>query len=164
VEDTEAAKLEAPQSKYSSLEKTYEDDVKAAGKCLFRLERFIGSASDFWFYAGFPDYVTFKVFFNYLSPAYNSLIYYGSTTGVISSANQKKHGRQRSTSPEQELFMDQQHFLPTITITQPKGCLVSRQMDTQVLYHHCMLVRASDKKITNDCGILGFLRQEIRLW
>jgi hypothetical protein len=102
VEDTDATKLEALQSKYNSLEKKYEDDVKAAGKCLFRLERFIGSASEFRFYTGFPDYATFKVFFNYLSPACNSLIYYGSTTGVISSANQKKHGRQRSTSPEQE--------------------------------------------------------------
>ena len=105
VEDADAAKLEALQSKYNSLEKKYEDDVKAAGKCLFRMERFIGSDSDFRFYTGFPDYATFKVFFNYLSPACNSLIYYGSITGVISSANQKKHGKQRSTSPEQELFM-----------------------------------------------------------
>jgi hypothetical protein len=93
VEDTDAAKFEALQSKNNSLEKKYEE-----------LERFIGSASEFRFYTGFPDYVTFEVFFNYLSAACNSFIYYGSTTGVISSANQKNHGRQRSTSPEQELF------------------------------------------------------------
>ena len=30
---------------------------------------------------------------------------YGSNTSVISSEEQKKHGRKSSTSPEQELFM-----------------------------------------------------------
>ena len=105
MEDTDSDKLKALQLKYNALEKKYKDYVKEAEKCLFRMERFIGSDNDCRFYIGFPDYATFKVFFNYLSPACNSFIYYGSTTGVISSPNQKKHGRQRSTSPEQELFM-----------------------------------------------------------
>lgn len=96
--------VETLQSHCHSLEKKYED-VKATEKCLFRMERFVGSDSDFRFYTGFPDYTTFKLFFDYLSPACNNLIYYGSNTGIISSPNQKKHGKERSVPPEQELFM-----------------------------------------------------------
>ena len=97
-------KIAILQSKCNSLEKKY-NDVKATEQCLFRMERFIGSDSDFKFYTGFPDYSTFKIFFDYLSPACNSLIYHGSNTGVISTEEQKKRGRKRTTFPEQELFM-----------------------------------------------------------
>lgn len=58
---------EALQSKNNTLQKKYDDDdddVKAMEQCLFRLERFIGSDSDFRFYTAFPDYSTFKAFFN----------------------------------------------------------------------------------------------------
>ena len=97
-------KITILQAKCNSLEKKC-NDVKATEQCLFRMERFIGSDSDFKFYTGFPDYSTFKIFFDYLSPACNSLIYHGSNTGVISTEEQKKCGRKRTTSPEQELFM-----------------------------------------------------------
>ncbi len=72
------------------------------------MERFIGSDHDFWFYTGFPDYATFQVFFDYLSPACNNLIYYGypnDTEIVVSAEEHKKPGRARTLSPEQELFM-----------------------------------------------------------
>ena len=69
------------------------------------MERFIGSDSDFRFYTGFPDYSTFKAFFNYLLPACNHLIYRGSTTRPINSNTQRKCGKQRSIYPEQELFL-----------------------------------------------------------
>ena len=96
--------IEALQSKNNSLQKKY-DDMKAMEQCLFRMERFIGSDSDFRFYTGFTDYSTFKAFFNYLSPACNHLIYRGSTTRPINSNTQRKCGKQRSISPEQELFL-----------------------------------------------------------
>ena len=73
--------------------------------CLFRIERFIGSDSDFRFYTGFPNYMTFKAFFDYLSPACNHLIYHGSNTVPITDECQAKRGKERSLSPEQELFL-----------------------------------------------------------
>ena len=73
--------------------------------CLFRLERFTGSDIDFKFYTGFPDYTTFKAFFNYLSPECCHLNYHGSTTAPILFDTQKKCGKQRSLSPEEELFV-----------------------------------------------------------
>ena len=65
----------------------------------FRMERFIGSDHDFKFYTGFSDYVIFKVFFDYLTPACDHLIYYGSNTTDVSSEMQKKRGKPRSMSP-----------------------------------------------------------------
>jgi hypothetical protein len=93
------------ESKCTSLEKDLETYKTSSQQYLFRMERFIGSDSDFRFYTGFPDYATFNIFFDYLSPACTSLIYYGSNTGEITTAKQKKCGKKRSTSPEQELFM-----------------------------------------------------------
>ena len=92
------------QEKHDTLQKKYNDDMKAMEQQLFRMERFIGSDHDFRFYTGFPNYSTFKVFFDFLSPACNSLIYYGSSTGTCSQ-QQKKRGKPRSISPGQELFM-----------------------------------------------------------
>ncbi len=53
------------------------DDMANAQQKLFRSERFIGSEHDFRLYTGFPDFATFQVFFDYLLPACNNLIYYG---------------------------------------------------------------------------------------
>ncbi len=71
----------------------------------FRLERFIGSDGDFRFYTGFPNYSIFKAFYDYLSPACEHLVYHGSNTAPITSESQIKCGKQRSMSPEQELFL-----------------------------------------------------------
>ena len=87
------------QSKY------YDEDMGKMGECLFRIERFIGSDSDFRFYTGFPDYFTFKTFFDYLSSACNHLVYHGSNTAPITSECQAKRGKERSLSPEQELLL-----------------------------------------------------------
>ena len=104
AENTEQ-KLQHLQAKYDSLQKKYHSDIKAMENKLFRMERFIGSDHDFKFYTGFPDYTTFKVFFDYLSPACNTLIYHGSDTGILHSAEKRKRAKARSTIPEQELFM-----------------------------------------------------------
>ena len=88
AENTEQ-KLQHLQAKYDSLQKKYHSDIKAMENKLFRMERFIGSDHDFKFYTGFPDYTTFKVFFDYLSLACNTLIYHGSDTGILHSAEKR---------------------------------------------------------------------------
>ena len=79
--------------------------MKEMKQCMFRLERFLSSDTDFRFYTGFPDYTTFKDFFNYLSPECCHLNYNRSATTQIVSDVQKKHGKARSLSPEEKLFM-----------------------------------------------------------
>ena len=98
-------KLEETKERYIQLEAKYDNDMKEMKQCLFRLERFLSSDTDFRFYTGFPDYTTFKAFFNYLSPECCHLNYHGSATAQIVSDVQKKHGKARSLSPEEELFM-----------------------------------------------------------
>ena len=96
------------QTNYDELQQKYVDDVARMQQKLFQLERFIASDHEIRFYTGFPDYATFKGFFYYLSPACNSLIYYGYSNGtetVVISEEHKKSGRARTLSPEQELFM-----------------------------------------------------------
>ena len=96
------------QTNYDELQQKYVDDMAKMQQKLFRLERFIASDHEFRFYTGFPDFATFKVFFDYLSPACNNLIYYGHPNGtetVVISEEHKKSGRARTLSPEQELFM-----------------------------------------------------------
>ena len=50
IVDNLQKQIEALQSKNSSLQKKYDDDMKAMELCLFRMERIIGSDSDFRFY------------------------------------------------------------------------------------------------------------------
>lgn len=73
------------------------------------MERFTASDHEFRFYTGFPDYATFKGFFDYLSPACNNLIYYSwlsnGTETVVNSEERKKSRKARTLSPEQELFV-----------------------------------------------------------
>ena len=97
--------LNAQKADNLALQSKYDEDMEKMGECLFRIERFIGSDSDFRFYTGFPDYSTFKAFFDYLSPACNHLVYHGSNTAPITSECQAKRGKERSLSPEQELFL-----------------------------------------------------------
>ena len=78
------------------LEKQHEEDIEKVQLSAFRLERFIGSDSDFRFYAGFPNYSSFKAFYGYLSPACEHLMYHGSNTAPITSESQIKCGKQRS--------------------------------------------------------------------
>ena len=87
------------------LEKQHEEDVEKTQLSAFRMERFISSDSDFRFYTGFPNYSSFKAFYDYLSPACEHLVYHGSNTAPITSQSQIKCGKQRSMSPEQELFL-----------------------------------------------------------
>ena len=95
----------AQKTDNTALQRKYDEDMDKMRGCLFRIERFIGSDSDFRFYTGFPNYMTFKAFFDYLSPACNHLIYHGSNTVPITDECQAKRRKERSLSPEQELFL-----------------------------------------------------------
>ena len=52
--------LNAQKADNLALQSKYDEDMKKMGECLFRIEGFIGSDSDFRFYTDFPDYSTFK--------------------------------------------------------------------------------------------------------
>lgn len=60
----------------------------------------------FHFYSGFPDYETFRIFYDSISPVAEKLIYYKSNTNTekLSKGN-AKCGPKRSLSQEQELFL-----------------------------------------------------------
>ena len=97
--------MRAQKTDNTALQRKYDEDMDKMRGCLFRIERFIGSDSYFRFYTGFPNYMTFKAFFDYLSPACNHLIYHGSNSVPIIDECQAKRGKERSLSPEQELFL-----------------------------------------------------------
>ena len=86
--------LEETKERYIQLEAKYDNDIKEMKQCLFRLERFLSSDTDFRFYTGFPDYTTFKAFFNYLSPECCHLNYHGSATAQIVPDVQKYMAKQ----------------------------------------------------------------------
>ena len=86
---TEHAEL---KTKYGELSNKYK-------QCVLRLEHVIASGANFKFYTSFPNYATFKAFFNYLQPACNSLMYAGSCNTEHVEATQQKHGRPRVTIP-----------------------------------------------------------------
>ena len=96
--------ISALKAEKLQLEKQHEEDVEKTQLSTFRMERFVSSDSDFRFYSGFPNYSSFKAFYDYLSPACEHLVYHGSNTAPITSQSQIKCGKQRSMSPEQELF------------------------------------------------------------
>ena len=93
------------QAKNMVLQTKYDKDMKTLQCGLFQLERFLGSDSDFRFYTGFPNYSSFKVFYDYLSPACEHLVYYGSNTAPQTQESQSKCGKKRSMTAEQELFL-----------------------------------------------------------
>jgi hypothetical protein len=51
------------------LQKQHVEGIEKVQLGAFQLERFIGSDSDFRFYTGFPNYSSFKAFYDYLSRA-----------------------------------------------------------------------------------------------
>ena len=83
------------------LQKQHEEKVQISA---FGLERFISSDNDFRFYTGFPNYSSFKAFYDYLSPACEHLVYQGSNNVPLTSESQKNVAN-KSLSPEQELFL-----------------------------------------------------------
>ena len=98
-------KILSLEAQNMALNTKYNEDVAKLKCAVFHMEKFINSDSDFRFYTGFPNYSCFKAFYNYLSPACEHLQYYGSNTAPITSETQNKCGKQRSISPEQELFL-----------------------------------------------------------
>ncbi len=69
----------------------------------FGLERFAASDDDIHFYTGFPNYNTFKSFYDFLLPAATQLNYWGST--YSDSRDEQKRGFQRKIQPIDELFI-----------------------------------------------------------
>ena len=70
------------------------------------MDRFQHNKVHFKFYTGFESYEMFKVVLEYLKPAANSLIYWGSSSKVENTqSNTGKRGRSRLTTPEEEFFM-----------------------------------------------------------
>ena len=69
------------------------------------MERFIRSDTEFRFYTGFPNYNSFKAFFDYLPSACANFVYHGTKTAPRTSEHQNKCGKPRLMSPEQELFL-----------------------------------------------------------
>ncbi|XP_028406791.1 uncharacterized protein LOC114529234 [Dendronephthya gigantea] len=99
------SELEQLKKENASL-KTKHDELSTKYKlCALRLEHVIASDANFKFYTSFPNYTTFKAFFNYLQPACNLLMYAGTKNSQHASETQAKRGTQRSLTPEQELFM-----------------------------------------------------------
>ncbi|XP_028407181.1 uncharacterized protein LOC114529570 [Dendronephthya gigantea] len=74
-------------------------------QCSFSIDRFEDNSTDFEFYTGFPNYNTFKAFYNYLSLACERLQYIGSCNSTNKGAMDDKCGPKRMLSPEEELFM-----------------------------------------------------------
>ena len=107
--DNEISKLREEilslQAKNTALQEKYNKDTSNLECQLFRIERFIGSDTDFRFYTGFPNYNSFKAFFDYLSPSCKHLVYHGTQTAPKTSEHQIKCGKPRLMTPEQELFL-----------------------------------------------------------
>ena len=93
------------KSEHAELKQKYDELSSKYKQCVLRIEHVIASDANFKFYTSFPNYATFKVFFGYLQPACNFLMYIGSNNTEHVSETQEKHGRIRSLPPEQELFM-----------------------------------------------------------
>lgn len=109
IEENIQDKVQRLEDELANLKEKYEKDTTSLKDDLkrnsFSVDRFKSSDTDFEFYTGFQNYDRFKVFYNYLSPACTKLSYAGSKNGKIESAEQKKRGRKRSLSPEEELFL-----------------------------------------------------------
>ena len=89
----------------NELQKKYDELSTKYNQCVLQIKHVIASDANFKFYTSFPNYATFRVLFDYLQPACNFLMYTGSKNTEHTSEVHNKHGRPRSLSPEQELFM-----------------------------------------------------------
>ena len=141
----------------------------------------VASDVNFKFYTSFPNYATFKAFFNYLQPACNFLMYAGTKNSQHTTETQAKRGVPRSLTPEQELFMVLVRLrcglmgLDTANrfgISQAQYSRIERTW-LSFVYHRLRALpiwypagypsfiselytgRSSDKQVTKDCGILN---------
>ena len=71
----------------------------------FTVDRFKHNKAHFRFYTGFESYDLFKIVLEYLQPAADSLIYWGSNTNIDKPESKGKRGRARALTPEEEFFM-----------------------------------------------------------
>ena len=99
------SELEQLKRENKSLKSKHDELSTKYQLCVLRLEHIIASDVNFKFYTSFPNYSTFKAFFNYLQPACNFLMYAGTKNAQHSTETQAKCGTPRSLTPEQELFM-----------------------------------------------------------
>ncbi|XP_057302699.1 uncharacterized protein LOC130636867 [Hydractinia symbiolongicarpus] len=72
----------------------------------FTVDRFKHNTAHFKFYTGFESYEMFKLVLEYLQPAADSLIYWGSNTNIENTKTYNgKRRRSRATTAETEFFM-----------------------------------------------------------
>ncbi|XP_057293202.1 uncharacterized protein LOC130621831 [Hydractinia symbiolongicarpus] len=72
----------------------------------FTVDRFKHNTAHFKFYTGFESYEMFKLVLEYLQPAADSLIYWGSNTNIENTKTYNgKRERSRATTAETEFFM-----------------------------------------------------------
>ena len=71
------SELEQLKRENKSLKSKHDELSSKYQLCVLRLEHVIASDVNFKFYTSFPNYGTFKAFFNYLQPACNFLMYAG---------------------------------------------------------------------------------------
>ena len=92
TEDESEQQYNKLETEHAELKTKYEELSNKYKQCVLRLEHVIASDANFKFYTSFPNYATFKAFFNYLQPACNSLMYAGSCNTEHVEATQQKHG------------------------------------------------------------------------
>ena len=71
----------------------------------FCLDRFKHSEAYFKFYTGFDTFEMFNIFYIFLQPGANALIYRGSVANIDFTTEPSKYGRSRSLQPQEELFL-----------------------------------------------------------
>ena len=71
----------------------------------FLLDRFKHNETHFKFYTGFKTYEMCKIFYTFLQPEANAIIYWGSVKNIDFTIEQSKYGRSRSLQPQEKLFL-----------------------------------------------------------
>ena len=104
---TQESSYEKLTTEHTELKRKYDELSSKYEQCVLTIEHVLASDTTFKFYTGFQNYQTFQAFFEYLQPACNFLTYAGSSDKYVeyTSESNRKLGRPRSMSPEQELFM-----------------------------------------------------------
>ena len=113
----------------------------------FCIDRFKHNTTPLKFYTGFESFDTFKVVLDYLNPAANSLVYWGSNTNIekIVSTDFVKQGSERVMTVEEEFFLTLVRLrcaLPTEDLTVPfnlSSSSISRILITWIDFLHSQL-------------------------
>ena len=113
----------------------------------FYIDRFKQNTTPLKFYTGFESFDTFKAVLDYLNPAANSLVYWGSNTNIekIVSTDFVKRGSKRIMTVEEEFFLTLVRLrcaLPTEDLNVPinlSSSSISRILITWIDFLHPQL-------------------------